>query len=213
MAKLGPMVESCSTLPPRYCSLSDIPFRKSSIGCVADFFITKEMDFKKRQQKSRLHRHQKSAGAWLSPQNDVLCNRLWNSKTGSVSMPAPANRTNGGWSCSILPVYRYRVGLSRLLLKYLWTYLFNCRLWIDFPRHHYTKSDTESQSMLPWVWKSNMPPILTFRQVGTKWKAELYSNLGRRGMKMGKTKDTNFFNGSCLLFFSFMWSACSNLFR
>ena len=29
--------------------------------------------------------YQKSAGAWLSLQNDVLCNRLWNSKTGSAS--------------------------------------------------------------------------------------------------------------------------------
>ena len=32
-------------------------------------------------------------------------------------MSAPANRTKGVWSNSILPVYRYRVGLSRLISK------------------------------------------------------------------------------------------------
>ena len=149
------MVESRAALPPRCCSLSGIPFRKSSIGCAADFFFTQEMDFEKRQQKSRLHRHQKSAGAWLSLQNDVLCNRLWDSKTGSVSISAPANRTKGVWSNSILPVYRYRVGLSRLISKSNeHISLFSCRLWRDFPRHHYTKSDTESQSVLPWILKS-----------------------------------------------------------
>ena len=88
------MVESCSTLPPRCCSLSGIPFRKNSIGCAADFFITQEMDFEKRQQKSRLHRHQKSAGAWLSLQNDVLCNRLLIQSRVLLST-APASRTKG----------------------------------------------------------------------------------------------------------------------
>ena len=149
------MVESCSALPPRCCSLSGIPFRKSSIGCAADFFFTQEMDFWKKTTKKPLHRHQESAGALLSLQNDVLCNRLWDSKTGSVSISAPDNRTKGVWSNSILPVYRYRVGLSRLISKSNeHISLFSCRLWRDFPCHHYTKSDTESQSVLPWILES-----------------------------------------------------------
>ena len=39
--------------------------------------------------------HQKSAGAWLSLQSDVLCNRLWKFKVGFCFLPAPANRTKG----------------------------------------------------------------------------------------------------------------------
>ena len=41
--------------------------------------------------------HQKSAGAWLSLQNDVLCNRLWRSKSGSASYSSrQQNQRRGG---------------------------------------------------------------------------------------------------------------------
>ena len=41
--------------------------------------------------------HQKSAGASLSLQNDVLCNRLWKSKSGSASScPRQQNQMRGG---------------------------------------------------------------------------------------------------------------------
>jgi len=49
-----------------------------------------------KNKKADYAEHHKSAGTSLSLQNDVLCNRLWNSKTGSVSISAPANRTKGG---------------------------------------------------------------------------------------------------------------------
>ena len=39
--------------------------------------------------------HQESAGAWLSLQSDVLCNRLWKFKVGFCFLPAPTNRTKG----------------------------------------------------------------------------------------------------------------------
>ena len=132
VAKFGPMVESCSTLPslfvfcvfakvskllrcrtfdfavlPECRSCPRISLRrcfahviaKSYLirtviqfwGCtivVAQFRQTKRADYTE---------HQKSAGAWLSLQNDVLCNRLWRSKSGSASYSSrQQNQRRGG---------------------------------------------------------------------------------------------------------------------
>ena len=60
--------------------------------------------------------HQKSAGAWLSLQSDVLCNRLWKFKVGFCFIQLPPTEPKAWWSSSALPVYRYRVGWNRLNL-------------------------------------------------------------------------------------------------
>ena len=46
--------------------------------------------------------HQKSAGAWLSLQNDVLCNRLWRSKSSSAFFLLPPSEPKAWWSSSAL---------------------------------------------------------------------------------------------------------------
>ena len=58
--------------------------------------------------------HQKSAGAWLSLQSDVLCNRLWKFKVGFCFLQLPPTEPKAWWSSSALPVYRYRVGWTDL---------------------------------------------------------------------------------------------------
>ena len=59
--------------------------------------------------------HQESAGAWLSLQSDVLCNRLWKFKVGFCFLTAPANRTKGVVEqFGIFIAYRCCVGLLRL---------------------------------------------------------------------------------------------------
>ena len=59
--------------------------------------------------------HQKSAGAWLSLQSDVLCNRLWKFKVGFCFVQLPPTEPKAWWSSSALPVHRYRVGWTDLL--------------------------------------------------------------------------------------------------
>lgn len=62
----------------------------STIGSyylIGNFFANNKNYFEKGQQKSRPHRHQESAGALLSLQKNVLCNRLWNSKKGLLVQP------------------------------------------------------------------------------------------------------------------------------
>ena len=58
--------------------------------------------------------HQKSAGAWLSLQSDVLCNRLWKFKVGFCFLQLPPTEPKAWWSSSALPVCRYRVGWTDL---------------------------------------------------------------------------------------------------
>ena len=70
--------------------------------------------------------HQKSAGAWLSLQNDVLCNRLLIQSRVLLST-APANRTKGvveqfGTSGVPIPCRMNRLIMS----QYGRTFLFSC---------------------------------------------------------------------------------------
>ena len=82
------MVESCSTLPSLFVFAD---FSSSRIWRWTMFWKndkTKRADYTK---------HQKSAGAWLSLQSDVLCNRLWKSKSGSASYSScQQNQWRGG---------------------------------------------------------------------------------------------------------------------
>ena len=71
--------------------------------------------------------HQKLAGAWLSLQNDVLCNRLWRIKVGFCFIQLPPTEPKAWWSSAALSVYRYRVGQIRLIMsQYGGTFLFSC---------------------------------------------------------------------------------------
>ena len=53
--------------------------------------------FFRKTKRADYTEHQESAGAWLSLQNDVLCNRLWRSKSGSASYSSrQQNQRRGG---------------------------------------------------------------------------------------------------------------------
>ena len=79
--------------------------------------------------------HQKSAGAWLSLQSDVLCNRLWKFKVGFCFLPAPANRTKGvveQFGASGMPIP------CRMKPTYGGTLVFSCLCSGSPLCHHYT---------------------------------------------------------------------------
>ena len=68
--------------------------------------------------------HQKSAGAWLSLQSDVLCNRLWKFKVGFCFLQLPPTEPKAWWSSSALPVCRYRVGWNRLMAEHWYSVVY-----------------------------------------------------------------------------------------
>ena len=181
MAKFGPMVESCSTLPsffgfsflpkckigtlpcfwfcrftrmsflpenltPAFCSLwyarancsrGDTSQENIShsdghsiLGCRTGWM------FFRKTKRADYTEHQESAGAWLSLQNAVLCNRLWKIKVGFCFLPAPANRTKGVVEqFGIFVAYRCCVGLLRLL--YYGSNIFIQLLCSGVPLCHY----------------------------------------------------------------------------
>jgi len=146
MAKFGPMVESCSTLPSFFvffvlpkCKIGTLPyfwfchftrmsflpenltpaFRSlwyaraicscgdtslenishsdghSIFGCRTGWM------FLRKTKRADYTEHQESAWAWLSLQNDVLCNRLWRSKSGSAFFLLPPTEPKARWSSSV----------------------------------------------------------------------------------------------------------------
>ena len=68
--------------------------------------------------------HQKSAGAWLSLQSDVLCNRLWKFKVGFCFLQLPPTEPKAWWSSSALPVCRYRVGWNRPMVEHWYSVVY-----------------------------------------------------------------------------------------
>ena len=131
MAKFGPMVESCSTLPSFFvfsflpkCKIGTLPYfwfcRFTRMSFLPENLTPASLRSCHRKvishsdghsilrmycrcdsiwtnKKSRLHRASEIAGAWLSLQNDVLCNRLWRSKSGSASYSSrQQNQRRGG---------------------------------------------------------------------------------------------------------------------
>ena len=68
--------------------------------------------------------HQESTGAWLSLQNDVLCNRLWKFKVGFCFLQLPPTEPKAWWSSSALPVCRYRVGWNRLVVEHWYSVVY-----------------------------------------------------------------------------------------
>ena len=77
--------------------------------------------------------HQKSAGAWLSLQSDVLCNRLWKFKVGFCFLQLPPAEPKAWWSSSALPVYRYRVGWNRLMVEHWYSVVPPLYRYITYP--------------------------------------------------------------------------------
>ncbi len=90
-------------------------------------------------------KHQKSAGAWLSLQSDVLCNRLWKIKVGFCFLQLPPTETKAWWSSSVLPMYRYRVGWFRLMFQSGRTFLFSCYVVEMLLCYYYTNIDSACQ--------------------------------------------------------------------
>lgn len=68
--------------------------------------------------------HQKSAGAWLSLQSDVLCNRLWKFKVGFCFLQLLPTEPKAWWSSSALPVCWYRVGWNRLMVEHWYSVVY-----------------------------------------------------------------------------------------
>ena len=77
--------------------------------------------------------HQKSAGAWLSLQSDVLCNRLWKFKVGFCFLQLPPAEPKAWWSSSALPMYRYRVGWNRLMVEHWYSVVPPLYRYITYP--------------------------------------------------------------------------------
>ena len=102
--------------------------------------------------------HQESAGAWLSLQNDVLCNRLWKFKVGFCFLQLPPTEPKAWWSSSALPVYRYRVGWNRLMVEHwylvvppLYRYItYPSRFWMSLTIFGISKSNFQrDQEKIP----------------------------------------------------------------
>ena len=102
--------------------------------------------------------HQKSAGAWLSLQSDVLCNRLWKFKVGFCFLQLPPTEPKAWWSGSALPVYRYRVGRNRLMVEHwysvvppLYRYItYSSRFWMSLTVFGISKSSFQrDQKKIP----------------------------------------------------------------
>lgn len=133
--------------------------------------------------------HQKSAGAWLSLQSDVLCNRLWKFKVGFCFIQLPPTEPKAWWSSSELPVYRYRVGWNRLI-QYGRTILFSCyvvdhrcaiiiqimcyAVKVANPLTVFGTTENENQR----VQKSSFY-LLGHFQEKYQWAKKILSNLGR----------------------------------
>ena len=109
--------------------------------------------------------HQKSAGAWLSLQSDVLCNRLWKFKVGFCFLQLPPTEPKAWWSSSALPVYRYRVGQNRPMVEHwysvvppLYRYItYPSRFWISLTIFGISKSEFQQD-------QKNIPLLVrTFR--------------------------------------------------
>ena len=77
--------------------------------------------------------HQKSAGASLSLQSDVLCNRLWKFKVGFCFLQLPPTELKAWWSSSALPVYRYRVGRNQLMVEHWYSVVPPLYRYITYP--------------------------------------------------------------------------------
>lgn len=120
-----PECRSCPRISPRRC-FAHIIAKSYPIQTVIQlwwctvvvtrFWQTKRADYTE---------HQKSAGAWLSLQNDVLCNQLWRIKVGFCFIQLPPTEPKAWWSSSALPVYRYRVGWTDFFTMGR-TFLFSC---------------------------------------------------------------------------------------
>lgn len=103
------MVESCSTLPGLFV------FADFSSSRIWRWIVFWKNDKTKRADYTK---HQKSAGASLSLQSDVLCNRLWKIKVGFCLVQLPPTEPKAWWSNSALPVCRYRVGWFRPMVEH-----------------------------------------------------------------------------------------------
>lgn len=94
MAKFGPMVEYCSTLPSR--------FHFSKFSCFFDagnrlLCVILIRYTKKETKRADYIKHQESAGAWLSLQSGVLVIGSEKSKSGSASYSSRRqNQRRGG---------------------------------------------------------------------------------------------------------------------
>ena len=77
--------------------------------------------------------HQKSAGASLSLQSDVLCNRLWKFKVGFCFLQLLPTEPKAWWSSPALPVYRYRVGRNRLMVEHWYSVVPPLYRYITYP--------------------------------------------------------------------------------
>ena len=100
-------------------SQSHISFRRSF-----NFWCRTGWMFLRKTKRADYTEHQKSAGAWLSLQNDVLCNRLWKFKVGFCFLQLPPTEPKAWWSSSVLPVYRYRVGWHRLMVEHWYSVVY-----------------------------------------------------------------------------------------
>ena len=125
MAKFGPMVESCSTLPSLFVFAD---FSSSRIWRWTGFWKNDKI------KRADYTKHQKSAGAWLSLQSDVLCNRLWKFKVGFCLVQLLPTEPKAWWISSALPVCQYRVGWTDYLSICLNIPIFSCTQWST----HYT---------------------------------------------------------------------------
>ena len=96
------MVESCSTLPGLFV------FTDFSSSRIWRWIVFWKNDKTKRADYTK---HQKSAGASLSLQSDVLCNRLWKIKVGFCFIPCRMNRL--------------------IMSQYGRTFIFSCYVWVD----------------------------------------------------------------------------------
>ena len=133
-----PARESHPDVASLMSSQSHISFRRSfNFGCRTGWM------FLRKTKRADYTEHQKSAGAWLSLQNDVLCNRLWKSKSGSASYSSrQQNQRRGG----AVRHFRCTDTVSDEPTNYvsIWSNIsiqLFMYVWIDFPRHYYTRSD------------------------------------------------------------------------
>ena len=90
-------------------------------------------------KKADYAEHHKSAGAWLSLQSDVLCNRLCNSKSGSASYSSCQQNQRRGGAVRHFSEHRIRVGQTRHFS--IWSNsLFSCLCSGEPLCHYYTSN-------------------------------------------------------------------------
>lgn len=137
MAKFGPMVEYCSTLPSR--------FHFSKFSCFFDagnrlLCVILIRYTKKENKKSRLHKASRIGGSVALASKWCSSNRLWKIKVGFCFIQLPPAEPKAWWSSSILPEYRYCVRLIRLSLNMFEHFDIQLSATVD-PLHQYYTND------------------------------------------------------------------------